>query len=209
MCFFPDCSEYHEIGYRNSGVYVIHPTGATESVKVMCHMTQDGGWTVIQNRFNGSVDFNKNWTDYGKGFGDIEAEHWAGNYLIYMLTSQYNYTLDIIMEDDRNVTWVASYDTFSISDSQSEFRLTIGGYDGNATDSMSYSTNMAFSTLDNDNDASSMNCPFYYEAGWWYKHCQICNLNGRYYIGFVWFNTDMADYIRLKSSVMRLKRTDI
>lgn len=170
-------------------------------------MTNDGGWTIIQRRFDGSLDFNRNWTDYALGFGEVDSEYWLGNYLTYLLTSHFNYSLEISMTDIYNDQWSAIYDSFYLSDSNTEFRIYVDGYHGNATDGMSYSDNMAFSTIDNDNDASGMNCPFYYEAGWWYKHCQICNLNGRYDIGFVWFNMNISDYIQLKSSVMKIKRT--
>ena len=41
-----------------------------------CDMTTDGGgWIVIQrNKKDSLVNFNKNWTDYEKGFGDLNTE---------------------------------------------------------------------------------------------------------------------------------------
>lgn len=200
-----DCSEYYKRGFKKSGVYVIHPAGASTSSQVTCHMTQDGGWTVIQQRFNGSVDFSRTWTDYTRGFGQVNSEYWLGNYLIHLLTSNKNNTLEIFMTDTEDNHWTANYENFTVSLPYDKYTLYTSGYSGNATDAMSYSSNMGFSTRDKDNDASSTNCAYYYESGWWFKHCQMCNLNGRYNIGFIWFNQDISDWIRLKSSVMRIK----
>ncbi|XP_052220647.1 protein scabrous-like [Dreissena polymorpha] len=200
-----DCSEYQERGYRKSGVYVIHPITAQGSSLVKCHMTQDGGWTVIQHRFDGSLDFKRRWSNYADGFGSANSEQWLGNNMVHLLTSHKNYSLRIEMVDIYNVTWLAEYDHFFISRLEDQFALHVSGYHGNATDAMGYSSGIPFSTMDNDNDGSSLNCAFFYEAGWWYKHCQTCNLNGRYDLGFLWFNSETSTYIQLRSSVMKIR----
>jgi hypothetical protein len=44
-------------------------------------------------------NFNRDWNDYKKGFGDPTREFWMGNENIYMLTSSEDYALRIELED--------------------------------------------------------------------------------------------------------------
>ena len=74
-----------------SGMYVYQISAQTfDSTSVYCDMTTDGGgWTVIQRNRNVSlVDFNKNWTDYEEGFGDLNTEFWYGLSAIHCLTQR-------------------------------------------------------------------------------------------------------------------------
>ena len=49
-------------------------------------------------------------------------------------------------------------------------------------DAMSYHVGSKFSTKDEDNDDwDKCSCAKKYNAGWWYKKCSECNLNGEYY----------------------------
>jgi len=53
---------------------------------------------------------------------------------------------------------------------------------GNATDKLTYHKGRSFTTKDQDNDSSSVNCAESAEvkAAWWYGDCRTSNLNGVY-----------------------------
>ncbi|XP_052106334.1 fibrinogen-like protein A isoform X7 [Mytilus californianus] len=153
---------------------------------IKCNPHEEGGWTVIQKRYDGSVEFHRNWKDYENGFGDKHGEFWLGNKNIAQLTSEGNHELRIDVEDWDGKNRYAVYRNFSIGDASTKYRLNIGKYSGNAGDGMSYFNGMKFSTYDQDNDkVSSLNCADHssLKGGWWYNNCWIrtsAMLNGHY-----------------------------
>ena len=52
-----------------------------------------------------------------------------------------------------------------------EYKLQVGGYTGDAGDSMGDSSNNGkkFSTQDRENDITEINCAQYYKGGWWWS----------------------------------------
>ncbi|KAA0200483.1 hypothetical protein HAZT_HAZT012001 [Hyalella azteca] len=75
-----DCQDVFDLGFVESGVYRIQPTGLL-SREVMCDQTtQGGGWTVIISRKKvpRHISFNRTWTDYELGFGEPSREYWIG-----------------------------------------------------------------------------------------------------------------------------------
>ena len=144
--------------------------------------TDGGGWTVFQRREDGSVDFDRNWAEYEAGFGALDHESWLGLSKIHRLTEAgVSNILRVDLGDDQGDTAYATYSTFNIGDSSTEYTLTIAGYSGTANDSMSNSNNVKFSTRDNDNDQYGDNCATTSEGAWWYNQCSTdANLNGVY-----------------------------
>eukprot|EP00794_Sanderia_malayensis_P017985 gene17985-19782_t len=79
--------------------------------------------------------------------------------------------------------------TFEIGSESDGYRLKIGGYSGNAGDSLIYHNDMAFTTPDHDNDESVANCAVKYKSGWWFKVCFLSNLNNLYPTSLTGTNT--------------------
>ena len=106
-------------------------------MQVLCDMTTDGGgWTVFQRRLDGSVDFFQGWESYKNGFGNLSGEFWLGNDYLHRLTAFGDVMLRVDQEDfDGNITY-AEYTTFQVADEADKYRITIGGYNGTAGDSM-------------------------------------------------------------------------
>ena len=177
-----DCSDV-DISVGLNAIHKIYPCNSeNKTALVNCMSTDDGLWTVIQRRFDGSVDFYRGWTDYKEGFGDASGEYWLGNDAIHQLTSGSSYKLKVVLKAWDNVTAYAIYDAFQISDETDGYRLTYGVYNGDAGDSLWQHNGQMFSTLDRDNDSKvGRSCATDYTGAWWYGNCYSSNLNGRYF----------------------------
>ncbi|KAK7873884.1 hypothetical protein R5R35_005745 [Gryllus longicercus] len=207
-----DCSKVKENGFIQSGVYRIQPPKATQPFYVYCDMeTKGGGWTVIQNRYEGTIDFNRGWEDYKFGFGNLGGEFWIGLEKIYLLTNYKVNELNIELTDFAFTKTYAHYKAFAIGDEIEGYPMRIlGGYDGDAGDSLIYHAGMKFSTYDMDNDGwNDGNCAESHTGAWWYNGCDTSNLNGRYlggelvgdyeYQGIYWYDWRGPMYSLMKT----------
>ncbi|VDI24386.1 Hypothetical predicted protein [Mytilus galloprovincialis] len=204
-----DCSDLKSMG-SPSGIYKIYPENVPNGVSVYCDMDKDGGgWIVIQNRFNGSVDFYRNWNEYKEGFGDLNTEFWLGNSYIHLITKLDTYLLRFDLEDAAGNKGYAVYNKFKINDEDDDFRLTVSGYSGDLGDSsgFTYNNNAAFSTKDKGIRSS---CASGRKGAWWYKSCTWVNLNGLWIPGtnswtsMMWNSWKGKD--GMKKTSMKLRR---
>ncbi|KAK3101086.1 hypothetical protein FSP39_000838, partial [Pinctada imbricata] len=191
-------------------------------LNIRCDMSTDkGGWTIIQRRTDGSVNFTRDWNDYAFGFGNPNSEYWLGNEYLHELTSRNNYSLRIDLWDWEGDHAYAEYKFFHVNNEADKYRISVSGYQGTAGDAMSgYHNNMQFSTIDNDNDLWYDSCASKDRSGWWYRDCGFSALNGLYWQngtiditrdgiirGIIWYNWKSRYSYSLKMVEMKIKPT--
>ncbi|NXF91399.1 ANGL5 protein, partial [Eubucco bourcierii] len=218
-----------------TGLYIIHPEGSNYPFEVLCDMDfQGGGWTVLQKRTDGIVPFQRTWSEYLDGFGDLSGEFWLGLRKIFNVVNQkatsFSLCVDLESENDKHA--YASYDGFWIEDEACSFMIHLGRYSGNAGDAFREHRKadnqnlMPFSTLDVDNDGCRPTCTikeqpvkscskFSGNTGWWFNQCGLANLNGvhRYTgrfleTGIQWDTWTVNNKpVKIKSVSMKIRRT--
>ncbi|XP_056007182.1 angiopoietin-1-like [Ostrea edulis] len=209
-----DCLQLYQSGQTCSGIYTIYPGGVPSNV--ICNMEiSGGGWTVVQNRFDGSLDFNRNWLDYKTGFGSPNGEYWIGNEVIYELTKDLTSSLYVTIMLTNGTSLFQQYETFSIANELDNYRLYLAGKSsGTLGDRMTKTTSsdaingMMFSTKDRDNGRNYMDCAGEHFGGWWYNYCHDAYLNGLYGSSLwkqPWYPT-IGDGRLIRETVMMVKR---
>jgi len=198
--FLSDCSQFYKHGYRSSGIYPMWLKQGYQFASFYCDMetvselTNKLGWTVLQKRFNGIENFNRNWNEYTKGFGALDGEHWAGLENIFSITNQMvskfsqpesnTPWLRIDFEDWNGLQLYTEINGFAISSAEQRYyTYDIGPAYGSATyldDNSVPFHHGKFSTV--DNDKTDDKCPSKSKGGWWWFHntCGVANLNGYY-----------------------------
>uniref|UniRef100_A0A2M4AGQ4 Putative ficolin n=2 Tax=Anopheles triannulatus TaxID=58253 RepID=A0A2M4AGQ4_9DIPT len=157
--------------------------GPGDPVEVYCDQDyEEGGWIVIQNRFDGFVNFNRSWEKYRDGFGDIGTEHWLGLDTIHRLTVATPHEIAFVAESFKGERRWARYTLFEIGGETDRYRLQkLGVYSGTLGDEFNYNKGMEFSTYDQDHDQyADVNCAVRTASGWWHRSCTRINLNGMY-----------------------------
>ena len=179
-----DCSDILNQGYSTSGVYEIFQP---EMTHVYCDMETDGGgWTVILNRQNHDVDFDRTWIEYKYGFGNVSGNHWLGNNYLHSMTSQRDYKLRIDLSDWNDARRHAIYAFFRVGSEFDKYQLLFDKYLSEASslgDSLAYHNAMYFSTKDRDHDQYSGHCATSFSGGFWYNSCLRQGLTNYYASG--------------------------
>ncbi|XP_022810368.1 microfibril-associated glycoprotein 4-like [Stylophora pistillata] len=204
-----NCVELYKSGKITSGVSTINPDGIGPDFEVFCDQkTAGGGWTMIQKRLDGSVDFNRSWFDYKNGFGDLNGELWLGLDKIHRLTKSPS-KLRVDLEDFDGNTAYAEYDLFQVANQSKKYQLSIETYSGTAGDSLLRHHGYLFTTKDQDNDSYEGNCAKRHKGGWWYSSCHSSNLNGFYYHGKHISFADGVNWFHWKGYYYSVKRAEM
>ncbi|XP_053879936.1 angiopoietin-2 isoform X2 [Malaclemys terrapin pileata] len=215
---FKDCAEAFKSGLTTSGIYALTVPNSAEEKKTYCDMeSSGGGWTVIQRRKDGSVDFHRTWKEYKMGFGDPAGEYWLGNELVSQLTNQKRYVLKIHLKDWEGNEAYSLYEHFYLAGEELKYRIQLKGLTGTAGKISSISQpGNDFSTKDADNDKCICKCSQMLTGGWWFDACGPSNLNGMYYPlrqntnkfnGIKWYYWKGSGY-SLKATTMMIRPAD-
>ncbi|XP_016994149.3 fibrinogen-like protein 1 [Drosophila takahashii] len=165
-------------------------------------------WIPIQRRFDGSLLFNRTWSEYKNGFGNCRGEFFIGLEKLHNLTRSRQYQLMINLKDVNGSSSWALYDDFKVgNESEAYYLKSLGEYSGTAGDSLTRSIPMKFSTLDRDNDTDpDENCAKRL-GGWWFYHCAKSSLNGVYYKNGTTPNIDGIFWSSWKSNYYTISMT--
>ena len=136
---------------------------------------------MLVQQSNGSNFFNRSWAEFKVGFGEQTGNYWLGNDQLSQLTLTGHYYLRFDLQSLMSGSWYyAQYSTFRVLPESDNYRMSVAGYSGNASDqfSSSYHNGMMFSTYDRDNDQhSSRNCAASRGGGFWYGSCDMVQIN--------------------------------
>ena len=146
-------------------------------------VTDGGGWIVFQRRVDASVDFYRGWNEYKNGFGDPNGNFWLGLEKVHKLASPGRGAIlrvDMKHFDSPDSVKYAEYSIFEILSESEGYKLKVGGFSGDAGDSLLSHNGRMFSTKDRDQDRSAGNCAVDFTGAWWYNACFNSNLNALY-----------------------------
>ncbi|WAR16354.1 ANGP1-like protein [Mya arenaria] len=212
-----DCYDLHKQNQGlPSGVYSVSLWRSHVGIRVFCDMTTaSGGWTVIQHRYDGSVDFYRNLYEYTHGFGDVSTEFWLGLSYIKEIADKGNTTIRMEVSAADGSSAYEEWPEFRLGDAPT-YTLHVGGRGtGTAGD---YERDFERYNNGSDFTAKGSFCGDEVHGGWWYNGCTYINLNGEYVTpgtrsgygrglgGMVYYS--FRRWSSLKTSTIMIKRND-
>ncbi|XP_032095021.1 angiopoietin-related protein 4 [Thamnophis elegans] len=208
------CHDLFLEGQQSSGVFEIQPPGAP-AFKVFCDM-EDGGWTVIQRRSEGSVDFDRLWDAYKDGFGNLTGDFWLGLEKMHGMVKDDRFQLLVELRDWEGNAQRAHF-LFRLGGEEMAYTLSLlGPIRGELESAMGDFPQLPFSTRDRDHDLKGdTNCAKHLSGGWWFSYCGHVNLNGKYFRSIprqrherkqgIFWKTWRGRYYPLQSATMKIR----
>ncbi|XP_043113876.1 angiopoietin-related protein 3-like [Puntigrus tetrazona] len=172
-----DCAEVFSRGQKSSGLYVIKPD-ESQPFLVKCEFTEEGVFTVIQRRHDGSVDFDQSWEKYEDGFGDFSSEFWLGLKKIYAIARQGHSLLHVQIEDWRKEKHFFLLQ-YILEDAVFNYTIHLKLQTGESSSALEEHAGFRFSTKDHNDGNPDPKCAQDYTGGWWFSVCGDINLNGK------------------------------
>ena len=169
------CSDFQA---RNSTRNVVNITVQSfqSSMIIQVNAVTVGGWIVMQQRVNSSLNFNRTSKEYRDGFGDPASNFWIGNEALYRLTgtSGRPWRLRIELMTTSGNWYSAEYGSVYFDRGYS---IYLGGFDPDVSDagngmSAVLNTPTPFTTYDMVS-ICSLQCG----GGWWYPTNAIYCMN--------------------------------
>ncbi|XP_050419416.1 ficolin-1-like, partial [Patella vulgata] len=142
-----------------------------------------GGFGMLRRHSTPTVNFNRPWSDYKMGFGNMPIEYWLGLDNIHFLTQDYTYRLTTSVFLQNGTKLRSRQRDFQVGNESTLYKMTftnsLTGENDTLGDCMEEMKNQPFSTYDNDNDNdANVNCAQEYHGGYWFDACSSCNPTG-------------------------------
>ncbi|XP_055523915.1 ficolin-1-like [Wyeomyia smithii] len=132
--------------------------------------------TVIHRRFNGNVNFNRSWSEFKNGFGDLQGELWLGLEKMHQITRVGSHELLVLTKLRDGTTRTARFDRFAVGSEFNLYQLLIGRFvAGNLYSDFSKHNKTTFATF--DKGGVGQYCAPMIGGGWWYSNCYYENWN--------------------------------
>ncbi|XP_053685784.1 angiopoietin-related protein 6-like [Sabethes cyaneus] len=205
-----------------SGVYTITVAATGTTFQAFCEQEKyGGGWLVFQNRYDGSVNFNRSWEHYKTGFGNLRQEFWLGLEKIHQVTAGAGeHDLLIVIENFTDYSAHEIYPGFRVENETEHYKLRLSAdehsFYGTAQDAFWVYRNDKFSTYDRINDISILGCAIVTGSGYWHYDCgtgyRTSNLNGQYSrtplggLRGLWWGTFGGQQHPLRKTKMMIRR---
>lgn len=121
---------------------------------------------MVQQRVDGSVDFNRSWVEYRDGFGAVgeSTEFWLGLEKLYQVTLSGSFELAIELKNETGWYGFARYKEFAISGEADQYKLyRLGSYSGSIGDKLGFHAG-EFDRF--------IVCDDQFLGGWWFYNCE-------------------------------------